>query len=391
MDQDVIASPIPASRTPLRIPAIDILRGLVMILMALDHVRDFMSSANFDPADLGRTTIPLFLTRWVTHFCAPVFLLLAGISAWLAGRNRSPAQLSRFLWTRGLWLIVLEFTLVTFAWYLNFQYQSGLLAQVIWAIGVSMVVLAGLVHLPRAVIATIAIGLIAGHNLLDPFDQRFADSFWWALLHVRRQFPAFHVAVQYPLLPWIGVMAAGFALGPLFERPVGDRNRMLVAIGSVSIVAFVLLRAWGGYGEPSPWTPQPTTAFTLLSLLNTTKYPPSLLYLLMTLGPALLLMPLFDRLRGRPALFLSSFGRAPLFFYLVHLYLIHLISVVAGVLTGFTSAQMRMRFVALPEAFGFSLPVVYLTWISIVLVLYLPTKWFGERKAKGKAWWWGYV
>lgn len=362
-----------------------------MILMALDHVRDFLSGANFEATDLTQTSALLFLTRWVTHCCAPIFLLLAGISAWMAGRRRTPAQLSRFLLTRGLWLIGLEFTVVTFAWYLNLRYESGLLAQVIWAIGVSMMVLAGLIRLPRPMLAIVAVVLIGGHNLLDPYDARFADSIWYAILHVRRQFPELHFAVQYPVLPWIGVMTSGYALGPLFERPSMVRDRALIALGAACVTGFIALRLWGGYGEPSPWTTQSTPVFTLLSFLNTTKYPASLLYLLMTLGPALLAIPILDRLRGKPAEMLAVFGRAPLFFYVVHLYLIHLISVSAGLLTGFTSAQMRMRFAHLPPAFGFSLPVVYLIWFGVLLALYLPTKRFGDLKARRKEWWWGYL
>jgi uncharacterized membrane protein len=374
-----------------RVPSIDILRGLVMILMALDHVRDYLTDANFDPTDLTRTTVPLFLTRWITHLCAPTFLLLAGMSAYLAGRKRNPTQLSQFLWSRGVWLIVLEFTLVSFAWYFNFRFEYGVLAQVIWAIGISMVVLAGLVHLPRPLVGTIAFALIAGHNLLDAFDSRFADSFWYAILHVRRPFPELHFMVQYPVLPLIGVMAAGFVLGPVLERTPTSRDRVLTTLGLGCIALFVTLRLWGGYGEPSAWSAQPTTVLTLLSFLNTTKYPASLLYLLMTLGPALVAIPLLDRLRGTTAARLATFGRAPLFFYVLHLYLIHAITVIAGVLSGFPSDALRVRFVSLPPAFGYSLPVVYLIWIGVVVALYWPTRWFGELKARRREWWWGYL
>jgi uncharacterized membrane protein len=382
---------IPVARARLRVPSIDLLRGLVMVIMALDHAREFFTSVPFDPTDLGQTTPALFLTRWITHFCAPVFVLLAGTSAWVAGRRRRPAEQSWLLLSRGLWLIVLEFTVVNLGWYFNFRYESGFVGQVIWAIGLSMIALAALIHLPRAAIAMIAVALIGGHNLLDRFDAQLGESLWYAILHVQRPFPALHFTVLYPVLPWIGVMALGYVIGPVLQQPRAERNGTLISLGIICCTAFVMIRLAGLYGDPSPWTALATPTLSGLSLLNTTKYPPSLLYLLMTLGPALLAIPLLDRLQGRSARVLSAFGRAPLFFYVGHIYLIHLLTVVIGVLSGFSMGQMTVLFLHLPPGFGFSLPVVYLIWIGVVAVMYRPTKWFGELKAKGKAWWWGYL
>jgi uncharacterized membrane protein len=210
---DTAPRPVPSPKTPPRVSSIDLLRGLVMVIMALDHVREFFSISPFPPTDLGQTTAPLFLTRWVTHLCAPTFVLLAGVSAFLSGRRRTLAELSRVLLTRGLWLVVLELTVVNFGWYFNLRYETGFVGQVIWAIGISMVALAGLVRLPRPAIGTIGLVLIAGHNLLDRFDAALGGSFWYAVLHVQRPFPDLHFLVLYPVPPWIGVMAAGYTEG----------------------------------------------------------------------------------------------------------------------------------------------------------------------------------
>lgn len=374
-----------------RVQSIDMLRGLVMVIMALDHVREFFTIAQFSPTDLSQTTPAIFLTRWVTHFCAPVFVLLAGTSAWISGRRRTLAEQSRLLVTRGLWLIVLEFTVVNFGWYFNVRYEIGFVGQVIWAIGLSMIVLAALIHLPRAAVAMIAVALIGGHNLLDRFDAQLGDQLWYAILHVQRPFPDLHFLVLYPVLPWIGVMALGYVIGPIMQQPREERNGTLISLGIMCCGAFVMIRLTGLYGDPSPWSALPDSMLSLLSLINTTKYPPSLLYLLMTIGPALLAIPLLDRLQGGAARFLTAFGRAPLFFYVAHIYLIHLLAVVLGVLSGYSVAQMTVLFLNLPPAFGFSLPVVSLIWIGVVALLYRPTKWFGEVKAKRREWWWGYL
>ena len=299
-----IAEEQQASARP-RLDSVDLLRGLVIVIMALDHARDFFTSARFDPTDLTQTTAPLFLTRWITHFCAPVFVFLAGTSAYLyQARGKSPREASWFLLTRGLWLVVLEWTVIRWAWMFNFNYTSELLfVQVIWVIGVSMIVLAGLVHLPLGAVAALGIAMIAGHNLLDGVAPESLGR-WaplWILLHVQAPIPlrgdqVFFVI--YPLVPWIGVMAAGYAFGRLLHRPAEERRRMLLRLGGGLTIAFLALRALNGYGDPAPWSVQESAGRTVLSFLNTTKYPPSLLFLLMALGPAIALLPLLERLRG---------------------------------------------------------------------------------------------
>lgn len=380
-----------ASSARERVQAVDLLRGLVMVLMALDHVRDYFSLVRFDPTDLTRTTVPLFFTRWITHFCAPVFILLAGASAWMAGRRRSPGELSRWLFSRGLWLILLELTVVNFAWYFNLRFEFGFRLQVIWAIGVAMVALSVLVLLPRAAILAVAVVLIGGNDLLDRFDPSGTSALWWALLHKQQSFPALHLGVTYPVLSLIGVMAAGYVLGPVLERPREARNRTLVSLGLGLTAGFVVLRWLGIYGDPAPWTAQQNPVMTALSFLNTTKYPASLQYLSMTLGPALLALPLLERLRGQGAEWLATFGRAPLFYYVTHLYLIHLLVLAGGVLTGFGVGQVATLYRGLPLGYGFSLPVVYLIWIGVVVTLYRPTRWFGRMRQQGRQWWWSYL
>lgn len=382
----------PAAPARRRVASVDLLRGAVMILMVLDHVRDYFSAVRFDPTDLAATTAPLFLTRWVTHFCAPIFILLAGTSAWMAGRRRSRPELARFLVTRGLWLVLLEFTVVNFGWYFNLGYEIGFVGQVIWAIGASMMVLAGLIYLPRPAIAGVAAVMIVGHNLLDGVT---AAPGWttvlWSVLHVEQAHPGLHLFVAYPLIPWIGVMAAGYLLGPLLERPVDQRIRVLLTAGAVLAAGFVVLRALDGYGDPAPWSRQLDATRTLLSFLKVTKYPPSLAYLLVTLGPGLLLWAALERFRGPVADRLATVGRVPLFFYVVHLYLVHLLALGAGWATGYGPAGMARLFLNLPNGYGFGLPVVYLVWAGVIVALYPACRWFDTRKRAGRGWWWSYL
>lgn len=374
-----------------RVQSVDLLRGLVMVIMAIDHVRDYFTQSRFDPTDLTQTTVPLFATRWITHYCAPIFIFLAGVSAWMAGRRRTPAELSHLLLTRGLWLIMLEVTVVNFAWYFNLSFPGGIGLQVIWAIGLSMVAMAGLVRLSRGTIGLIAFGFMAGHNLLDPLDASLGGNFFWAVLHAPNAFPELNLVVRYPVLPWIGVMAAGYVLGPLLERPAAARNRALLQLGFAALAAFVLLRTLGIYGDPSPWVKSENPVTTALSFFNVTKYPPSLEYILMTLGPALIGLVLLERIRGPLGVWLAAFGRAPFFYYIAHLYLIHSLALLAGVATGFGLSQMATSYRFMPQGYGFSLPVVYLVWLVVLVLLYRPTKWFGDMKAKRKEWWWAYL
>jgi uncharacterized membrane protein len=389
-----------ASARP-RLDSIDVLRGLIMVIMALDHVRDFFSSATVMPTDLTQTTPALFFTRWITHFCAPVFVFLAGTSAFLYGaRGRSKAELSRFLWTRGLWLVVLEFTLVNWGWQFDLTYPRAAL-QVIWALGSSMIIMAGLVRLPIRWMIGLGLALIAGHHLFD--STHFAPGDWrslpWALLHdCPRNFEFGHrinVFVLYPIIPWVGVMAAGYGFGQIYLLPSAERQRWISRLGAGLVVGFVALRLLNIYGDPAPWSAQKTALFTFMSFLNCTKYPPSLLYLLMTLGPALCLLSLLDRWPGWRPNWLLTFGRVPLFYYLLHLYLIHLSAGIAALLFGRMADGWWIfgHHFALhrPENYGFSLWGVYLAWIIIVALLYWPCRWYAGVKQRNRSPWLSYL
>lgn len=380
-----------------RLDSIDLLRGVVMIVMALDHTRDYFSDVHFDPTDLTRTSAALFLTRWITHFCAPVFMLLAGTSAYLSlGRGRGKADLSRFLVTRGLWLVLLELTVIKLGWE-NWQvdpHSANLM--VIWALGWSMVALAALIHLPLPALVAFGLVLVCGHNLLDPLPaQAFGAFEWlWRILHVPGFLSGgdydpnrFNVFVAYPLVPWIGVMALGFALGRWLDTDATKRRRVLLRLGFGLIVLFVVLRAGNLYGDARPWSPQASPLLTLFSFVKTTKYPPSLQYLAMTIGPALLALALFERWHGRGADFVRVFGRVPMFYYLLHTFLLSSLAAIAwGVVFG------EAFFVWDPPAVGgWSLPVVYAIWIGVVLVLYVPCRWFAALKARRRDAWLSYL
>jgi uncharacterized membrane protein len=378
-----------------RLDSIDLLRGLVMVLMALDHTRDFFGTSAANPRDVAEPA--LFLTRWITHFCAPTFIFLAGVSAYLYGsRARSTSQVSRFLFTRGLWLIVLEFTLVRVAWRFSLQFNSFPML-VIWALGASMVALAVLIHLPRWALIVIALGMIGGHNLLDGVHAvDLGSAGWlWTILHERgvvRIGETPIIFVLYPLVPWIGVMAAGFALGPVFKLERGPRLRWLTGLGLLTTAGFVVLRATNLYGDPAVWTVQSSLLATLLSFINCEKYPPSLLYLAMTLGPALLLLAAFERARGKLAQWITVFGRVPLFYYVTHLFLIHALAVIfAVVVVGDATWLFGGRPIDRPAAFGLGLPGIYVVWLFVVLALYPLCRWFAALKQRRREWWWSYL
>lgn len=383
-----------------RLESVDILRGLVIVLMALDHVRDFFTNVRFDPLDLERTWAALYFTRWITHFCAPVFVLLAGTGAYLsAARGRSKRELSRLLLTRGLWLVFLELTVVRFGWTFNLDYSFSFL-QVIWAIGVSMVVMSALIYLPTRSIAAIGLGIIAVHNLLDPLIPGQFGPFaqLWMILHEGGPIPLSQTAmvfIAYPVLPWIGVMAAGWALGALMREPDERRRRTLWVLGATLTAGFVVLRASHIYGDANAWIAQRDGALALLDFLDTTKYPPSVLFLMMTLGPSLLLLAWLDG-RSIPALRpMLIFGRVPLFFYMIHLIAIHAFAVLALKITGkpyrWLFENPPSGLFAPPADTGWGLPVVYAAWLTVILVLYLPCRWFSELKAHRKDAWLSYL
>jgi uncharacterized membrane protein len=377
---------------------IDALRGLVMLLMALDHVRDHLSIAHFSPTDLTRTTPALFLTRWITHYCAPTFLLLSGIGAYLATRRGiAPTALGPSLRRRGLWLLWLEVTVVGFGWTFRLGVDMFVL-QVIWAIGWSMIVLSFFAGRPPWVAAAFGVALIAGHNSLDgiPLDSfRAPDgglgiAGWaFAFLHVQ-EMPIF-----YPLVPWCGVMALGYGLGPVFLWSPRPRRLLLATLGGLAVAGFLWLRGLNAYGEPLPWSPQASLILTALAFLNVSKYPPSLHYLLMTLGPALLLLAAWAGAgqRGpapgtRGLRFLAVYGRVPLFFYILHIYLAHGLAVALGVVIGDAPLAVTLApFWEYPASFGFPLPAIYGFWVAVVVVLLPVCLGFDALKARLPARW----
>jgi uncharacterized membrane protein len=420
----------PIKPGPSRIDSIDLLRGIVMVIMMLDHTRDFVHRyvyQGFDPTDLAHTSVKLFFTRWITHFCAPVFVFLAGTGIYLQlARGRTKGQISRFLLTRGLWLIVLEFTAVRISVTFNVDYRFLGVMQVIWVIGVSMIVLAALIHLPVWAVGAFGTIMIAAHNYLDRFhvqaEWRGPESAvpsykakLWVLLH--QPFAAFPiagwpspvVAVIYPIIPWVGVMAAGYAFGSIYLWEARRRRRFLLVAGSVATGLFLVLRAINQYGDPAPWVRQSSMVFTVLSFLNVTKYPPSLLFLLMTLGPALLALAFFEKVTGDSPLkttsqtglaagmrnFFVTFGRVPLFFYLLQWPAAHLISLALHAIAGKPVAWMFDSEVGItkppPPNLGFNLAAVYACWILGILLLYPLCKWFAALKARRKDWWLSYL
>ena len=380
-----------------RLEAVDLLRGVIMVLMALDHTRDFFGIPGQNPTDLASASAALFLTRWVTHFCAPVFFLLTGTGSYLALRRRSRAELSWFLLTRGLWLIFLDLVLARcLAYQFNFDFRVTMLL-VLWALGWAMIVLAALVRLPASVVTAFGAVLIVGHNL---FDSVRSASPLWSILHAPGfvlNTPEHVVFVAYPLIPWIGVTAVGYGLGQVYGWSADRRRAFLLRLGAALSLAFLALRGLNVYGDPSRWAPRKSAAFTLLSFLNTTKYPPSLLFLLMTLGPALIFLALVDRHTPkvlRPAL---TIGRVPLFYYLLHFALIHLIAV-AVCFVRYGSAHWMTESPDLghypfspPPGWGFSLPVVYLVWAFVVVALYPLCRWFAALKARRSEAWLSYL
>ena len=459
MDTEIAARPAPATDTApppaaapaerRRVDAVDLLRGVVMVLMLLDHARDFTheQALQFDPSNLTRTTPMLFLTRWVTHFGAPIFVFLAGTGAYLQGaRGRSKAELSRFLVTRGFWLIALEFTVVRLVAFFDYDLSTLLaIPQVIWVIGVSMIVLAALVRLPLRAVAIFGVGMVVLHNLLDGMRAApwqgpagpalsLGDKLWY-VLHQQGVFPASGnsgplVLVLYPLIPWVGVMAAGYALGAVYGWAPERRRRWLLRAGALCVAAFVAIRAFNfagnpvrlgadhGYGDPNPWRTQIevpadpnaprgasvatravelTPTFVVLSFFNTTKYPPSLLYLLMTLGPALLALRWFE---GRAAIHqglskaLVTFGRVPFFFYLLQWVYVHVAGIALSLAFGkplATYFSHPLKWDPATPNFGFPLPVTYACWLAGVVLLHPLCRWFAGVKARRRVWWMSYL
>lgn len=384
-----------------RINSIDLLRGIVMIIMALDHTRDFMhSQANVDdPLNLATTTPLLYFTRWITNLCAPTFVFLSGTSAYFQSLRKSKNKLSWFLFTRGIWLILLELVIVTFG--ITFDvYYSILVFQTIWSIGMSMVVLSVAIRLPFWAIFTIGLIIVTGHNLLNIYEADANGKFpiWYHLLHAPGMQPAgrFNLLILYPFLPWAGLMMLGYCFGKYYLHDVMNRNKRTIILGAALLVFFTILRFTNTYGDTSYWTTQASGLYTFFSFINTQKYPPSLLYLSVTIGAALVILGLIGNVRNKFADAVAVYGKVPLFYYVIHFYLIHLVAMALYLMRGHTiqegmheSPGMPLKFVAAGEGFG--LGGVYLAWIAIVLVLYPVCKWYCDYKMANKKWWLSYL
>jgi uncharacterized membrane protein len=362
-----------------RIESIDVVRGIVMVIMALDHTRDFLTNLDYQPTDLTKASSILFLTRFITHYCAATFVFLAGTSAFLTiSRGKTKNQAAKFLLSRGLWLIFLELTIIRFAWIMDLDYHFIFL-QVIWAIGFSMIVLAALIYLPMPVIAAFGLILIFGHDLFDrfvPISFNPVETTIWDFAHVSGivKFGSVNVMVFYPFIPWIAVMALGYCFGAVFKMDAEKRRKLLLTFGCCAILLFIAIRAFNFYGDPANWTDQHIWYRDVLSFINISKYPPSLDYLLITLGPVMLLLAALENVHNRVSDIFLVYGRVPLFYYILHLYLLRLLTLLTFVVNG------------KQHGYSFNLWVVYLVWLTAVVILYFPCRWFMKYKQTHKQW-----
>jgi len=371
-----------------RMESIDLMRGIVIVLMALDHTKDFVATSTFDPLNADVTNLPAYLTRWVTHLCAPTFCFLMGISAYLAGRRKTKSELFTFLFFRGLWLVFLELTVIKFGLQLSFSLDMTL-ALVFWSLGWSLVFLSALVLVPSRVVGAIGVVMILGHNLLDGIQPEIFGPLrpLWLILHERDVIELTahsKFLVAYPLIPWIGVAAAGFGFGEIMTLQPKRRQTVMIVLGLILIAAFVLLRTIDVYGDPLKWSVKPSVLQTCFTYFNCQKNPASLLYLLMTLGLMLILLSLLERpiLPAAISRFLMTFGRVPFFFFVTHLYLIQVVAFVAAAVRPFLSGiQPRTETT-------FDLPIVYFWFIVVVTIMYFPCRWFAGIKARHKVVWW---
>jgi uncharacterized membrane protein len=381
------------------------LRGLAIVIMAIDHARDFfMVGGEVDPMANPNIGAALFFTRWITHFCAPVFVFLAGTSAGLMTARKTQSALGAFLFKRGLWLIFVEWSVVAAAWSFapwgieQLDGRVGVVMQVIWTIGASMVALAGLQFLGQRACLVIGGAILVGHNLLDPIWPVTKGIFdaghpLWVALHaqMRTDSGPFSFLWAYSLLPWTGVMLLGYGTAPLFREPVERRDARLLACGLAATAVFVVLRGTGVYGDPNPWQVQGDAVHTLIDFLNVTKYPPSLLFLLMTLGPAAILCACAARVPDAVKRPLIVFGRAPFAFYVAHLYLLHTFAVAFGVIHGFDGRGFLTYSFFFPKGYGVGLPGTYAAWLLVIAALYPLCKWVAEVKSRRQDWWLSYL
>lgn len=402
-----------------RIHSIDILRGIIMVIMALDHVRDFFfkaavtaggASVATNPTEMATTTPALFFTRWITHYCAPLFVFLAGTSIFLMAQRKSLSagqagkkEVSLFLIKRGFWLVIVELAIITFAWSFNPHYNLFFL-QVIWAIGISMILLGLLIRLPFWLIFFIGIVIVFGHNLLDYPEinknlkgRFFADLVYFTNFSVYNIYKSHYAILVYAFLPWTGIMLLGYCFGKLYQKTIDPRwrRKMLLRIGTALILLFIVLRFINDYGDPVPWSHQERGGiFTFLSFLNVNKYPPSFDFLCMTIGPSMILLSLLENVQNRLTRFFEVYGRVPMFYYILHLYLIHTIAIVVFFLQGFSTSEIAIPgnpFYFKPDGFGFGLLGVYSVWIFVVLVLYPLCKRYDRYKSTHQKWWLSYI
>lgn len=382
-----------------RIGSIDILRGLVMIIMALDHTRDFFHSRAMlnDPLDIATTTVPLFFTRWITHYCAPIFVFLSGISAFLSSKNKTKKEASIFLMKRGLWLVFIEVVVITLGLTFNPLYNFIIL-QVIWAIGCSMIILGLLTRFPLAVVLITGLILFFGHNIFDEISIPqtgltgvILQVLFTASGTVVPLDKSHFLGVFYAILPWTSVMLTGYAIGYWYRKEFDAvRRKKLLLICGISLIGlFVILRYFNIYGDPAPWD-----KVHFLSFLNTNKYPPSLLYLCMTIGPAMIALSFWENVNNGLSRIFSVYGRVPFFYYVLHFYILHTLLVIAFFVTGHHANEIvdsRIPFLFRPIQFGYGLAIVYIIWLSVVALLYQPCRWFNKYKMRHTQWWLKYL
>lgn len=377
-----------------RISSIDVARGLIMVIMALDHTRDYFHADAFvfDPTNLEKTHTALFFTRWVTHFCMPGFVLLSGLSANISLQRKSKAELSRYLLTRGLWFVVLELTVLRFGYFFNFYFDVTILS-VLWLFGVCMLLLAALIHLPNRWILILGLIIVVGHNLLQGVSVESTSIAFvpWTIFMSRGFLPVtpdVAFVVTYPIIPWLGIMLLGYSLGTWYTNPdAATRQKLLLRTGAACVVAFIVLRFINLYGDPTPWAAQQSGWYTILSFLNTSKYPPSLLFTLMTIGPLLMLLAWLEKVEIKPLNLLLSFGRVPLFYFIVHFYLIHALALISTMLrTDKSFAEIDLHFAKsfggiTPEG-GYTLGWVYLFWMAVVVLMAPLCKAYNQLKSR---------
>lgn len=393
-------APLTATKTA-RIPSIDLLRGLVMLIMAIDHLRDMLHLGHPNPTDLQTTTPALFFTRWITHFCAPTFVFLSGISAFLAGRRRTHSELAGFLIKRGFWLIFVELVIINFATSLDPAYHLIVL-QVIWAIGASMVILGLLVWVKAGpkTIGVVGLLLFAGHNVIDLLHDKTIDTnVAWRLFFsasgfstVDRITPGHFLMIAYALLPWTGVMLIGYALGTLYTKDAKTRKKILTTISLTMLAVFMILRAFNIYGDPAPWSAQKNAVTTIISFLNVTKYPCSLLYLCMTLGVSILILANTEKVSGRFSRILIVYGNVPFFYYVCHWFLAQALTVALFFSMGHhLDEAYRSDFPFSPNNFGVSLVGLYAVWLLLITLMYFPCRGFSNYKKTHSQWWLSYL